>query len=183
MLTRQRMDPPVVIGIVGRSGSGKTSLLERLIAALEARGIAVGAAKHASHGFLADRPGKDSYRLFESGAHAVALVSLEQSATFTRCAQPPSIAAALAALPPDLDLVLAEGFSWEPIPRVLVRGPGRAPKPDDLSGGEVIGVAEVRAYPDDGPALFDPAVLEALVAKIASYVDRERPGAANREAP
>jgi len=173
---------PVVIGIVGRSGSGKTSLLERLIASLEARGVAVGAAKHSSHGFLADRPGKDSHRLYEAGAQAVALLSVEQVASFVRRAGPPSIGAALAALPPGLDLVLAEGFSWEPIPRVVVRGPGRRPKPDDLARGEVIATAEVRAYPADGPALFDPAFLEALAAKLASYVDRQRPAVRSQEA-
>ena len=182
MLTQPGTDLPVVVGIVGRSGSGKTSLLEQLIVVLEARGIAVGAAKHASHGFLADRPGKDSHRLYESGARAVALISVEQSATFIRRTRPPSIEAALAALPPGLDLVLAEGFSWEPIPRVVVRGPGRAPKPDDLAGGEVIGIAEVRAYPDGAPAFFDPATLEALEAKLAHRVAQAGAGSAVRPA-
>ena len=62
---------PGVVGLVGRSGSGKTSLLESLIPALTARGLAVGAVKHTSHGFTADRPGKDSYRLYESGAESL----------------------------------------------------------------------------------------------------------------
>jgi molybdopterin-guanine dinucleotide biosynthesis protein MobB len=171
VLALPNADWPVVIGIVGRSGSGKTSLLEHMIAALESRGIAVGAAKHASHGFLADRPGKDSHRLYESGARAVALISIGQTATFTRCAHPPSIEAALAALPPGLDLVLAEGFSWEPIPRVLVRGPGHAPKPDDLSGGEVLDIVEVRSYPKGAPPVFDPAKLASLEAKLAAHVN------------
>lgn len=167
---------PVVIGIVGRSGAGKTSLLERLIVALEDRGLAVGVAKHASHGFLADRPGKDSHRLYESGARAVALLSVEQIATFTRRAGPVSVEAALAALPPGLDLVLVEGFSWEPVPRVVVRGPGFDPKPDDLSRGDVIDVVTARSYPVDAPPFFDPAALESLVARLAVYVDRVRAG-------
>jgi molybdopterin-guanine dinucleotide biosynthesis protein B len=152
-----------VIGITGRSGAGKTSLLERLIPILEARGIAVGAAKHASHGFAADRPGKDSHRLYASGACAVALVSAEQTATFVRNAGPASIETALAALPDGLDLLLAEGFSWEPIPRIVVRGSGREPKPDDLAGGEVIAVVSVREYPEAAPARFERRTIEALV--------------------
>lgn len=158
---------PLVIGVAGCSGAGKTSLLERLIARLEARGVAVGAAKHASHGFEADRPGKDSHRLYESGARAVALLSAEQAATFVRRTGPPSIEAALAALPAGLDLLLAEGFSWEPVPRVVVQGPGRAPRPDDLTGGELVAVVTVREYPDDGPPGFDEPVIEGLVAELA----------------
>lgn len=184
--TRSESESPVVLGVVGRSGSGKTSFLERLIAALQARGISVGAVKHASHGFQADRPGKDSHRLYESGAQAVALLSVEQSATFVRRALPPSIEAALLALPPGLDLVLAEGFSWEPIPRVVVRGPGRAPKADDLAGGEVLGIVEVRAYPDDGPPCFDAHALETiascLVARVAARMEPRRPFERSQEA-
>jgi molybdopterin-guanine dinucleotide biosynthesis protein MobB len=157
---------PPVVGIVGRSGAGKTSLLERLIVTLAGEGRRVGAAKHASHGFLADRPGKDSHRLYESGAQAVALLSPQQSVTFTRRDAPPSLAAALAALPLDLDLVLAEGFSWEPIPRVAVVGPGRPPKLDDLTGGEVIAMAKVQAYPPGEPAVFSETTLAAVEAAI-----------------
>jgi molybdopterin-guanine dinucleotide biosynthesis protein B len=163
MATERERRGPLAIGVVGRSGVGKTSLLELLIPALEAGGVAVGAAKHASHGFLADRPGKDSHRLYGSGARAVALLSGEQSVTFVRRREPPAIDAALEALPADLDLVLAEGFSWEPIPRVVVRGPGREPRRDDRSGGEVIAVVTVRAYPEALPPRFDPDELEALL--------------------
>jgi molybdopterin-guanine dinucleotide biosynthesis protein MobB len=128
--------------------------------------MVVGAAKHASHGFLADQPGKDSHRLYESGAQAVALLSPEQAVTFARRSAPPSLEAALAALPPDLDLVLAEGFSWEPIPRVVVTGPGHPPKPDDLAGGEVIAVAEVETYPEGGPPRFAAGTFAAVEAAI-----------------
>ena len=131
-----------VLAVVGHSGAGKTSLLERLLPTLAARGVRAGAVKHASHGFLADRPGKDSHRLYESGAHAVALVSCEQVATFTRLddatAGDPSLAVALRTLPAELDLVLVEGFSWEPIPRIVVVGPGGAPAPEHVARGEVL---------------------------------------------
>jgi molybdopterin-guanine dinucleotide biosynthesis protein B len=163
----------LVIGVVGRSGVGKTSLLEHLIPALEAAGAAVGAAKHASHGFLADQPGKDSHRLYASGARAVALLSVEQSVTFVRRCEPPALDAALAALPADLDLVLAEGFSWEPIPRVVVTGPGREPRSEDLTGGEVVAVVTVRAYPDARPPRFDPTELEALLHRLLGRLAEE----------
>ena len=46
------------IGIAGRSGAGKTTLIARLIPELNRRGLAVSTVKHAHHGFEADRPGK-----------------------------------------------------------------------------------------------------------------------------
>ena len=116
-----------IFGVVGASGSGKTSLLQRLIPELAARGIHVGVIKHSSHGFLADRPGKDSYRLYESGAGAVALISGEQLATFIRRKEGENergaLQQALASLPADLDMVLVEGCSWEPIPRIILKPP------------------------------------------------------------
>lgn len=146
----------------------------------------MGAAKHSSHGFLADRPGKDSHRLYESGARAVALISGEQVASFVRRTSPPSIAAALAALPGDLDLVLAEGFSWEPIPRVVVTGPGREPRQGDCASGEVIAVVEVQAYPPAAPARFDPLQVDSLVRTLAaSLADSagSNPTAGGRDEP
>jgi molybdopterin-guanine dinucleotide biosynthesis protein MobB len=155
-----------VVGIVGRSGSGKTSLLTHLIPALTARGLAVGAVKHSSHGFLADRPGKDSYRLYESGAQAVALVSAEQRATFTRLPcrdSEPSLAEALTSLPDGLDLVLAEGFSWEPIPRLVVVPGSDAPLRKHFEHGEVLRVVRV---PKPAPG-EQPAIARQLIESIA----------------
>jgi molybdopterin-guanine dinucleotide biosynthesis protein B len=164
----------VVVGVVGRSGAGKTSLLARLIPVLAARGLAVGAVKHASHGFLADRPGKDSYRIYEAGAEAVALVSREQIATFVRrddrTRGEVSLLAALAALPRGLDLVLVEGFSWEPIPRIVLV-PGReAPAPEHLVPGEVLDLVRVPAPPPGGPPVFPDRPIAALAEGIASRV-------------
>jgi molybdopterin-guanine dinucleotide biosynthesis protein B len=174
-----------VVAVVGRSGAGKTSLLERLIPALAARGLRVGAAKHASHGFLADRPGKDSHRVYESGARAVALVSCEQLATFTRLDGPgvgePSLPAALGALPPDLDLVVVEGFSWEPIPRVVVVGPGEAPAREHFARGEVLAIVEGTPDPERRCAAFPGALVEALARVIGGRVEAAPPAGRARE--
>ena len=107
------MKPPV-IGFSAYSGTGKTTVLERLTALLTARGLRVGVIKHDRHGLDLDRPGKDSYRLAEAGAVAVA--SPAQSAvlrgremTLDECVRELG----------DVDLVLAEGFRHEDrIPRV-----------------------------------------------------------------
>ncbi len=170
--------PLGVIGIVGSSGVGKTTLLERLVPALEARGVAVGAAKHASHGFLADRPGKDSHRLYEAGARAVALISSEQVAVFRRLAssplQPPSLADALAGLPASLDLVLAEGFAWEPIPRIVLVGPEETPRSEHLECGQVLTIVRMPPALDTKPSLPDSFV-ESLADDILDHARQPLP--------
>jgi len=64
---------PVAVGFVGHSGSGKTTVLERLLPVLRERGLKVGYLKNTHKGFQMDRAGKDTDRLFESGADRVAL--------------------------------------------------------------------------------------------------------------
>ena len=62
-----------IFGIAGHSGMGKTTLLERLVPALGARGLSVSLVKHSHKAIEIDRPGKDSYRLREAGCHEVLL--------------------------------------------------------------------------------------------------------------
>jgi molybdopterin-guanine dinucleotide biosynthesis protein MobB len=170
---------PSVIAVVGDSDTGKTTLLEQLIPALSEEGLAVAAVKHASHGFDADRSGKDSQRLYASGAHAVALISNTQLATFVR-REPerrPSLGEALAALPAGLDAVLVEGFAWEPIPRVVLVSRGRTPRDEHLEGGPVLRVIEVPPIRGENkkPALSN-VLVRALATEIAHLGRRwERP--------
>jgi molybdopterin-guanine dinucleotide biosynthesis protein MobB len=174
------MSGPAVVGVVGRSGSGKTSLLELLVPQLNAQGLAVGTVKHTSHGFLADRPGKDSYRLYEAGAASVALISRQQLATFTRRSDDAgpdvSLDTALASLPGDLDVVLVEGFSWEPIPRFVVVPDSESAIPEHLSRGEVLGILRVPAKPDRSKPSFPQTLVESVAGEIELRV---RQGSAN----
>ena len=63
-----------VFGIAGHSGMGKTTLLERLVPEISARGLVVSLIKHSHKNIDIDRPGKDSYRLRESGCKEVLLL-------------------------------------------------------------------------------------------------------------
>jgi molybdopterin-guanine dinucleotide biosynthesis protein MobB len=182
----EREEQPLVVAVVGRSGAGKTTLLEELIPTLEERGLRVGAVKHASHGFLADRPGKDSHRLYEAGARAVALVSSEQVATFARVAEPdaavpgtPSLAAVAEGLPGDLDLVLAEGFSWEPVPRVVVVPAGELPLREHLACGPVLERVAAPPAREGVRPVFPRARVLVLALRLARLA-RCRPGARPR---
>lgn len=110
-----------ILSVVGRSNSGKTTLLEKLIRELSARGRRVGTVKHHYHGPVAvDVPGKDSWRHRQAGARAVALMSPET--LFVVRDGPPGLS--LEALTHlglfGVDIVLTEGFKSGPMPKIEV---------------------------------------------------------------
>jgi molybdopterin-guanine dinucleotide biosynthesis protein MobB len=116
-----------VVGIVGQSGSGKTLLLERLIPEVKKRGWRVGAIKHTHHAFDYDPQGKDSARLFQSGAHVVAFASSAEVVVRKRIDSPVSPDELVSALMDGVDLVLVEGYRALPIPKIEVLGRGEKP--------------------------------------------------------
>lgn len=100
-----------VYGIVGWKNSGKTTLMEKLVAEITGRGLTVSTIKHAHHVFDVDQPGKDSHRHREAGAVEVLLASRRRWALMheLRDADEPPLEALLAKLAP-VDLVLVEGY-------------------------------------------------------------------------
>ena len=115
------MTPPVV-SIVAKSGTGKTTLLEKLIGELKRRGYRVGAVKHDAHKFDIDREGKDSWRLTEAGADTMLITSPAKVALVkqNRDGLEPPLAEAIAAYCGDLDIVLTEGFKKSSMPKIEV---------------------------------------------------------------
>lgn len=103
-----------VFGITGWKNTGKTSLVERLVANFTARGLVVSTVKHAHHNFDVDQAGRDSYRHRESGAREVLLCSGTRWALMheLRDAPEPPLRELLTKLSP-VDLVLVEGFKTE----------------------------------------------------------------------
>ena len=110
-----------VLGFAAFSGTGKTTLLEKLIPQLTARGIRIGMVKHAHHAFDIDKPGKDSYRLRKAGAQQVLIASSQRQALMTEntTRQEPRLDALITRLDLDnIDLVLVEGFKHVPFPKI-----------------------------------------------------------------
>lgn len=136
-----------VIGIVGWKNSGKTTLVEKLLRELTARGLRVSTIKHAHHGFDIDHPGKDSYRHRAAGAGEVLIASAQRWALLheTRNKGEPELVELLAHLQP-CDLVLTEGFKHGPQRKIEVR---RNPNAQRLADSD----PTVCAVATDDPAL------------------------------
>ena len=116
-----------LIGLSGWSGAGKTTLLTRLIPCLAQRGVAVSTIKHAHHAFDIDVPGKDSWRHREAGAQQVLVAAAHRWALMTelRGAPEPDLTALLRQLA-QVDLVIVEGFKFDPHPKIEVHRGGNA---------------------------------------------------------
>ncbi|MEO8655007.1 MAG: molybdopterin-guanine dinucleotide biosynthesis protein B [Ramlibacter sp.] len=113
-----------VFGIAGHSGMGKTTLLERLVPELSSRGLVISLIKHSHKSIEIDRPGKDSYRLRESGCKEVLLLGNERWALMheLRGAAEPPLDYLLGRLQ-HCDLVLVEGFKNGDFPKLEVWRP------------------------------------------------------------
>ena len=115
-----------VLGFAAFSGTGKTTLLVRLIPTLTARGLRIGLIKHAHHRFDVDTPGKDSYELRKAGAERVLLGSRRRTALMIeqRHDVEPALSELLAQFPDSqLDLIMVEGFKHEHYPKVELHRP------------------------------------------------------------
>ena len=105
---------------MGWKNSGKTGLVERLVADITARGFTVSTIKHAHHDVDLDQPGKDTWRHRQAGAQEVVMASAHRYAILheTRGAEP-GLGDLLARLAP-VDLVLVEGYKRDSHPKIEV---------------------------------------------------------------
>ena len=108
-----------IYGVTGWKNSGKTGLMERLVAEFTARGFSVSTIKHAHHSFDVDYAGKDSFRHRVAGAKEVLLVSRNRLALMHELRQEkePTLISLLKKLSA-VDLVLIEGYKTDRHPKI-----------------------------------------------------------------
>lgn len=109
-----------LLAITGYSGTGKTTLLEKLIPQLNQQNIKVGLIKHSHHNIDIDKQGKDSYRLRMAGANPTVIVCDERWAMMV---ETPSAKMTFEDLVKQLqtqniDLILVEGFKQDALPKI-----------------------------------------------------------------
>jgi len=171
-----------IFGLAGWSGSGKTSLLARLLPELSRDGRRVSTVKHAHHSFDVDQPGKDSYIHRTAGAHEVMVLSANRWVLMheNRAPEEPDLAQAIARMS-DVDLVMVEGFKAYPHPKLEIHRPSLG-KPLLCSGDDrIVAVASDAPLPGITLPVFDLDDTGAIAAFIlrhcglaAAMADRAR---------
>jgi len=111
---------PPVVSIVGKSESGKTTLIEKLIRELKSRGYRVATIKHSPRESDFDEPGKDSWRHIQAGSDATAVSSPDKVVLIKPVAQEATVDEVASLLGEDYDIILAEGFKQGGAPKIEV---------------------------------------------------------------
>jgi molybdopterin-guanine dinucleotide biosynthesis protein B/molybdopterin-guanine dinucleotide biosynthesis protein len=119
--------PVKAVSFVAKSGTGKTTLLEKVITELKQRGYRVGVIKHDAHRFDIDHPGKDSHRLTTAGADTMLISSPEKLAVIKQHAAAPPVEELIASYFGDVDVILTEGFKKSGLPKIEVHRAERSP--------------------------------------------------------
>jgi molybdopterin-guanine dinucleotide biosynthesis protein B len=111
---------PHIVSIVGKSNTGKTTLLERLVPELRARGYRVGTIKHSVHAFDIDVEGKDSCRHKQAGAHTVVISSPKRVALVKEVESEQSLDSLASQYFQEVDIILTEGYKKQNNPKIEV---------------------------------------------------------------
>jgi molybdopterin-guanine dinucleotide biosynthesis adapter protein len=164
------IEPRRVIGVAGFKNAGKTTLVEKLVTALAARGHRVSTVKHAHHSFDIDQEGRDSFRHRKAGASEVAVVSRHRWALIHELREEaePRLEDILAKLAP-CDLVIVEGYKRDAHDKIEVRN--LLIDHPRLAGDDptVIALAANGAVADAPVPVFDRDDVTALVAFIEQH--------------
>lgn len=162
-----------LLAIAAWSGTGKTTLLKKLIPQLCASGIRPGLIKHTHHNMDIDKPGKDSYELRKAGAAQTLVASRQRWALMTETPEEEELDLAWLVSRMDaskLDLVLVEGFKHDAIAKILLFRQDAGHSVNELTLDEhTIAVASDIALNIDVPVL-DLNNLDEIVAFIVTWV-------------
>jgi len=113
-----------ILAIVGYSGSGKTTILEKLIKLSVKQNWRIAVIKHAHHEFDIDYPGKDSYILRKAGAQQTIIASNKRWTLITECTDSqnePDLSTLLSKIDQNqIDIVYVEGFKHEKLDKIEI---------------------------------------------------------------
>ncbi len=133
---------PPIVSVIGQSKSGKTTLIEGLIAELKSRDYRVATIKHAAQDINLDEPGKDSWRHLQAGSEATALVSRDKVRLIKSITPDDTLDEIARILGDDYDIILTEGFKQADAPKIFVYSDG---------GGSLLGnIKKLIAIVNDG---------------------------------
>ncbi len=154
-----------IISIVGKSDSGKTTLIERLVPEMVRRGYRVATVKHDTHGFEVDREGKDSWRHKKAGAHTVVISSSQKVALIRDVEEDLKLEEIRERFIQDVDIIISEGYKRDVQPKIEIF---RREKHDELLCGKednLIAIVTDKDFNIDIPQ-FDLSDINGLVSFI-----------------
>ncbi|MCP4695227.1 MAG: molybdopterin-guanine dinucleotide biosynthesis protein B [Gammaproteobacteria bacterium] len=167
-----------IFGFAAFSGTGKTTLIEKIIPLLTERGLHAGVVKHAHHSFDIDMPGKDTYRFREAGASPVLLASRNRwilMAETPEQEEPQLDELLLQFARQRLDLILVEGFKHENFPKIELHRPSLAHPLLFPKDKFIIAVASDEMLSPQIPLpLLDINQPRQIVAFILEYIDFQK---------
>lgn len=111
---------PPIVSIVGKSESGKTTLMEKLLGEFKSRGYRVATVKHTAEKLSFDEPGKDSWRHIQAGSKAVLISSPDKMVLIKPTSAKISLDQIAHLIGEDYDIILTEGFSQGNAPKIEV---------------------------------------------------------------
>ena len=165
-----------LLAIAAWSGTGKTTLLKKLLPELCAKGIRPGLIKHTHHNMDVDKPGKDSYELRKAGAAQTLVASRQRWALMTETPEEEELDLAFLVSRMDaskLDLVLVEGFKHEAVAKIMLfRQDAGHPVNELIIDEHTIAVASDITLNVDVPVL-DLNNLPEIVAFIVAWLETE----------
>ena len=123
---------PPIVSVIGKSKSGKTTLIEKLIKELKSRGYRVATIKHVPQGVSFDEPDKDSWRHLQAGSEAVSVSSPDKIVLIKPVAKDPTLDEITRLLGEDYDIILTEGFKQGNAPKIEVHRKEAGPPFKDI---------------------------------------------------
>ncbi len=165
-----------VLGFAAYSGTGKTTLLVKLLPLMKLQGLRVAMIKHTHHDFDIDQPGKDSYELRKAGANQVLLASDKRSALLTEYDKQsePDIKQLVEQLDlKNLDLVLVEGFRHLPFAKIELHRPATAKSLLFTEDPSIIAVASDEDIETGDLPLLNLNAVEEVAGFINRWLDNQ----------
>ena len=151
-----------IVSVVGKSHSGKTTLIEKMIEKLVERGYRVATIKHNLHGFDIDHEGKDSWRHKKAGARLTLLASPGKVALIEDTGADLGIGELRDRYIKDVDIIVTEGYKGTPYPKIEVFRSAMERELLSSKDDNLIAVASDRPIETDAN-LFDINDIEGII--------------------
>ncbi len=171
-----------IVSIVGRSNSGKTTLIEKIIPLLTKKGYRIATVKHCSHGFEMDKEGKDTWKHKKAGAKTIVAVSDKKIAMIRDIKERYKLEEIRDRFIEDVDLIIAEGYKTERYQKIEVIRDGVGKRPLCTRDNNLIAIVSDRKINIKGVPLINinnPKAVAQFIEK--RFVKNNKPSKKKKE--